>query len=273
MKGKFYSTAVPVPLGPGYSKGDPMASDVQSLHCPNCGAVADPHAARCPYCRARLATVSCPRCFATMFETSAFCPKCGARADRVDAGPASAGCPACKGPLERVALGEAFLLECRNCDGVWLDAAEFERVCADREAQAAVVHRWSAVAPVAVRAPSRLRASSEVASAGQVRYRPCVRCGKMMNRVNFSRMSGTIVDVCRGHGTFLDAGELHAIVTFIQQGGVARAREREIDDLREERRRLREAQAAQLRRHAADTPASTGWDTTALGEVMKAILD
>lgn len=85
-------------------------------------------------------------------------------------------------------------------------------------------------------------------------------------------MSGTIVDVCRGHGTFLDTGELHAIVTFIQQGGVERAREREIDELREERRRL-EAQAAQLRRHAADTPASTGWDTTAISEVMKAILD
>jgi Zn-finger nucleic acid-binding protein len=174
--------------------------------------------------------------------------------------------------MERVALGEAFLLECRDCDGVWLDAAEFERVCADREAQAAVVHRWSAIAPAAPRAPGRLRASSKVPPAGQVRYRPCVQCGKMMNRVNFSRMSGTIIDVCRGHGTFLDAGELHAIVAFIQQGGVERAREREIDELREERRRLRDAQAAQVRHHSPDVRTSTGWDTTALSEVMKAIL-
>lgn len=158
--------------------------------------------------------------------------------------------------MERVALGEALLLECKDCDGVWLDAAEFERICADHEAQAAVVHRWSAIAPVAVQAP--------------VRYRRCARCGKMMNRVNFSRMSGTIIDICTGHGTFLDAGELHAIVVFIQRGGVERARAREIDELHEERR-LRESQVAPLRHDTADTPTSTGWDTTALGEMLRAI--
>ena len=38
----------------------------------------------------------------------------------------------------------------------------------------------------------------------------------MMNRVNFGRLSGTIVDVCKGHGTFLDPGELHRIVEFIR---------------------------------------------------------
>ncbi len=235
-----------------------MTGDVQSLHCPNCGAAADPQAARCPYCRARLATVRCPRCFAVMFDSSEFCPKCGARASRAEDSAAAVACPACKGAMTRVALGEAHLLECRGCDGVWLDAAEFERVCADREAQAAVVHRWDAGAPVAV--------------SGPVRYRPCLRCGKMMNRVNFSRMSGTIVDVCRGHGTFLDAGELHAVVTFIQAGGVDRARERELADLRDERRRLQEAQAAQLRRASGDIETSARWDTTSLGEVMRALL-
>ena len=60
----------------------------------------------------------------------------------------------------------------------------------------------------------------------------------MMNRVNFGRLSGTIIDVCRGHGAFLDAGELHAIVTFITEGGLDRARQREKDDLEEERHRL-----------------------------------
>ncbi len=59
-----------------------------------------------------------------------------------------------------------------------------------------------------------------------------------MNRVNFGRLSGTVIDVCRGHGTFLDSGELHAIVTFITEGGLDRARQREKDDLEEERHRL-----------------------------------
>src|SRR5687767_15793172 len=45
-----------------------MAGDASSLHCPNCGAAVDPDARRCPYCTARLATVSCPSCFSVMFE-------------------------------------------------------------------------------------------------------------------------------------------------------------------------------------------------------------
>lgn len=199
-------------------------NDVRSLHCPNCGASADPHAARCPYCRARLATISCPSCFALMFEGSAFCPKCGARSVRAEPQPSATACPACREAMARILIGELALLECTSCDGVWVDAGEFERICADREAQAAVLHRWNNHAP----GPPIAR----------VHYRPCVRCGKMMNRVNFGRLSGTVIDVCRGHGTFLDAGELHAIVTFIRDGGLDRARQREKSDLEEERRRL-----------------------------------
>ncbi len=59
-----------------------------------------------------------------------------------------------------------------------------------------------------------------------------------MNRLNFGRISGTVIDVCRGHGVFLDAGELHAIATFISEGGLDRARQREKEDLEEERHRL-----------------------------------
>jgi Zn-finger nucleic acid-binding protein len=199
-------------------------TDAQSLHCPNCGAAADPHAARCQYCRARLATISCPHCFALMFAGSAFCPKCGARSARADPVPSSAACPACRGAMTRVMIGDVALLECAACDGIWVEAADFERICADHEAQAAVLHRLNPQ-PIAV-------------SKAPIHYRSCVKCGKMMNRVNFGRMSGTVVDVCRGHGTFLDAGELHAIVTFIRDGGLDRARQREKDDLEEERHRL-----------------------------------
>jgi Zn-finger nucleic acid-binding protein/predicted RNA-binding Zn-ribbon protein involved in translation (DUF1610 family) len=200
-------------------------TDVQSLHCPNCGAAADPQAARCPYCRARLATISCPQCFALMFQGSAFCPKCGTRFAQPESERSSSTCPACRGALERIRLGEVSLLECRACDGVWIGASDFERICADREARAAVLARPR---------PS----SSDRTRQTSVRYRPCVVCGKMMNRVNFGRVSGTVIDVCRGHGAFLDSGELHAIATFIMEGGLDRARRREKEDLAEERRRL-----------------------------------
>ena len=62
----------------------------------------------------------------------------------------------------------------------------------------------------------------------------------MMNRQNFGRLSGTIVDICSGHGIFLDRGELHQVVKFILEGGFSRMRQAELERLKEEQRRLRE---------------------------------
>ena len=207
------------------------------MHCPNCGAAVDPEAPRCPYCHASLATVSCPFCFAQIFEGARFCPKCGARRARTENEATAVSCPACGNAMRRVEVGATPLVECGSCDGVWVDADVFERLCADQESRAAVLHQ--------------LEPRKRTPSQGRVRYRKCVRCGKMMNRANFGRLSGTIVDVCRGHGTFLDGGELHQIAAFIQAGGLERARQRSIDDLREEEQRLREIEARQAR-HAAD---------------------
>jgi Zn-finger nucleic acid-binding protein len=159
-----------------------------------------------------------------MFDTAAYCPSCGARRERAEREDAGARCPGCGKDLLRVSVGDTPLLECRQCDGVWLEAADFERICSDQETQAAVLHHFRPRAALETRAP--------------IKYRPCVRCGKMMNRMNFGQVSGTVVDVCRGHGTFLDAGELHAIVTFIRGGGLDRARQRRIEELKEEERRL-----------------------------------
>ena len=160
--------------------------------------------------------------------------------------------------MHRVQMGETSLLECERCDAVWMDAAGFERLCADREAQAAVLHRFEghAVKP------------------GPVRYRKCVQCGKMMNRVNFGRVSGTVVDVCRGHGTFLDAGELHAIVSFIRGGGLDRARERQIADLKEQEQRLRDLELRTMRdRGTPDLRRTSAFTTTWDGAALAKLLD
>lgn len=129
--------------------------------------------------------------------------------------------------MARLAIGATSVLECAACDGIWVDAETFEQLCADREAQAAVLHQFQ----------ERSRGGT-----GKVKYRPCVRCGQMMNRVNFGRVSGVVVDVCKGHGTYLDAGELHAIIEFIRSGGLERARARQIEDLKEQERRTLDAQ-------------------------------
>ena len=78
-----------------------------------------------------------------------------------------------------------------------------------------------------------------------------------MNRKNFALRLGIIVDVCREHGTWFDANELHRIVEFIRQGGLTQAREVEKQDLESARRRA----ASQAR----ETPAWTAASPTAPG--------
>ena len=204
-----------------------------ALQCPNCGAPAAPESQRCDFCRSRLATISCPSCFRAMFVGAAYCSHCGSRASRVEEGQTGGRCPRCRDSLTRVALGGVTLAECAGCDGVWIDAEEFERLCTDREAQAAVLNRVSSDRP---------SAAAVTALQHSVRYRPCVRCRKLMNRLNFGRYSGVVIDICRGHGAFLDPGELHRLVSFIREGGLDRTRIREREELQEEQRRLRALQ-------------------------------
>jgi len=234
-------------------------ADARALHCPNCGGPAAPGQAACGYCHAVLATVSCPKCFALMFDGAAYCPSCGTRRARTDGAAVKATCPGCRAQMTEVSVGDTSMLECPRCRGTWVDAPTFEHICASHEAQAAVIHHT---------APAPPRTSAEFS------YRKCVACGTMMNRLNFGRLSGTVVDVCRGHGTFLDAGELHAIVRFIQGGGLDRARQRQIEDLKEQERQLRAAQAAgELRsEHHHDVNVSWGVTTRSTTFDSKALL-
>jgi Zn-finger nucleic acid-binding protein len=147
------------------------------------------------------------------------------------------------------------MLECRSCDGAWVDSDTFDRICTSSEARAAVLSR-----PVPPPAQAR-----------RIKYRPCVRCGKMMNRVNFGRLSGTVIDVCKGHGTFLDSGELHAIVTFIQGGGLERVRRHDVEAIEDATRQLHAAQTSSLHgRRSAETESSR-WDATSLSHFLDEI--
>jgi len=230
--------------------------------CPSCGAPCGPDAARCDYCRTRLATVSCPSCFGLLVEGTAYCPQCGAARSRAERtrdepeGPPTR-CPACRGGMRWVQVGAADLLECDRCDGTWIEAAAFDRLCRDRESQAAVL----GISADPSRAPAERPA--------HVRYRPCPRCGKLMNRTNFGRLSGAIVDVCRGHGTFLDRGELHQIVRFVEGGGLDRLRAAERDELRDEQQRLRSLTPRQA--GAPPLRSTTGWSFRSLHDFLTAL--
>ena len=67
-----------------------------------------------------------------------------------------------------------------------------------------------------------------------VRYVRCPVCRQLMNRTNFARMSGVIVDTCRFHGIWFDADELGKVMDFIARGGLQKARTVELEELKAE---------------------------------------
>jgi Zn-finger nucleic acid-binding protein len=203
--------------------------NAETLNCPMCGAAASSDACRCEHCGARLATVACPSCFGLMFVGAKFCSHCGARADREESDKqAGRRCPRCRVKLEGVAVGASNLLECPKCEGIWADAATLEKICADREQQAAVLGMASSL-------------PQDSGDLEAVRYIPCPVCNKLMNRVNFANCSHVIVDVCKGHGTWFDKDELRRIVEFIRAGGLEQARARQIAELQDQQRQLNAA--------------------------------
>lgn len=216
-----------------------------------CGAVVSSDQANCKFCEARLATVACPSCFALMFLGSKHCPRCGAKAERNDAGmpQTQRRCPRCHIDLGSIKVGETTLRECARCAGLWVDLASFEAICADREHQSAVLGTPSPVT----------RDGQGLAKDGRIQYVPCPECGELMNRVNFARCSGVIVDVCKGHGTWFDANELPRIIEFIREGGLESSRLREKQELAEEWQRLRLEKIA-LSRGQASTAGSLDAD-------------
>lgn len=239
----------------------PSAPDAGALRCPGCGAPASDDRDRCAFCDAALALAACPSCFGRVFRGAAHCPHCGARAEReAVADPEPVRCPRCRDELRAARVGGTTLRECAGCGGLWLDREAFRRIRAGEEARAAVLADGLGAAAPLPHAP---------AEPGPVRYLPCPACAALMNRVNFARRSGIVVDVCREHGTWFDRDELRAVVEFIRGGGLEAARERERRMLEEERRlaewRARQASseaASPLRTQPLDGGPGAGSDPT-----------
>ena len=138
--------------------------------------------------------------------------------------------------MASITIGAEAMRECERCGGLWVEVAAFEKISADREEQSAVL---GAASP----APTH-----QVTSETKIRYVPCPQCRQLMNRINFARCSGVIVDICRGHGTWFDRDELSEIVQFIRGGGLEVSRRKEKAELEVERQQLRAEQLAAANR-------------------------
>jgi len=174
-----------------------------------------------------------------MFLGAKYCSHCGARADRTEADTKTVrNCPRCRINTRAIVIGQADLRECARCEGIWADAETLQRVCTNREEQAAVLG-VAAVIPKSASMPLE-----------KISYLPCPVCRSLMQRVNFARCSAVIVDVCRSHGTWFDKDELRRVVEFIQAGGIEKARAHEIAELERQRRQLESARTARTMDYA-----------------------
>lgn len=124
-------------------------------------------------------------------------------------------CPDCKLDLPAVESASVTAHRCARCRGIWLDPASFQRLC---EEESRPPDEDSTLAPSS-RPSSRRPGPPRDA---RIRYRACPACGEVMNRSNFGRVSGVVIDVCRPHGAWFDRGELAAIRRFLREGGLHR---------------------------------------------------
>jgi Zn-finger nucleic acid-binding protein len=187
----------------------------------------------CPHCDVRLENVRCQRCFSLQAPGTFACVRCGHALELeplLDA--TDAPCPRCNHPLEASPGGDTHVHECPRCGGMFVARDALAEILCGAEIGGALREGASRL----TRSPER-----------EVRYVPCPLCHATMNRVNFGKVSGVIVDVCKVHGTWFDAGELTRTVAFAAAGGLERTRARELEESRTEASRARADRAqAQL---------------------------
>jgi Zn-finger nucleic acid-binding protein len=106
------------------------------------------------------------------------------------------------------AVGGVAVGECGSCQGLWIPEGRLEELVA----RARDARRQAAPSGAPPPAP-RVRGGNPAAQ--RVAYRRCPECDAQMLRRNFQRHSGVIVDVCRRHGTWLDADELEQIAGYV----------------------------------------------------------
>jgi Zn-finger nucleic acid-binding protein len=212
-----------------------VARDADVVRCSACGATREAGALSCAYCGSDftiheqdLDTI-CPTCMARIGDRARFCHHCATpiAAEEVAGSATDRSCPACGTShlLTSRSLGQAGLsvLECGRCAGLWLGEEVFE-ILRER----ALKEGDPAPDPTGVRAGAGPRPSRGVGPL----YRKCPVCASVMNRVNFGRRSGVIVDRCRDHGTWFDAAELDAVLRWLRRGGESLSRERDQDEQR-----------------------------------------
>ncbi|MDP7114928.1 MAG: zf-TFIIB domain-containing protein [Myxococcota bacterium] len=249
------------------------SQQVKSICCATCGASVPTNSTQCPYCKGAVRRAVCPSCFRGLREDAKFCDSCGEAIRPQLIKPPEAtdrDCPRCEGSLFHVQMEGYAVDQCGGCAGLWIDAPTVEAIMRD--------------SPKAVEtgiAPDLATGSSDQAAilTGEFKgraYVPCPHCSKIMTPQNYARYSGIIVDVCKDHGIWFDAGELNRILEFVARGGLVKARVKEAERAKDDARAARiDAQTASIQSRATAHTA-TGYpmqSTPGQGLFLEAVVE
>jgi len=128
-------------------------------------------------------------------------------------------CPVCHTQMSTIDVGlkVPFLIErCDSCYGLFFDKQELETMI-DMTVKGA--------RNVNIKVLQELTENPRYVDV--IVYRRCPVCRKHMNRTNYGRRSGVIMDECAEHGIWLDPGELKQIMEWVKSGGQKRTGEKE----------------------------------------------
>lgn len=153
--------------------------------------------------------IECAHCGRRYNSKMKYCPFCRGETEKPlpDHDPT---CPRCRCVLEPLEFRDTEVDRCPQCAGMWLDNDEFDYLTSERD-----VYRDDSIPRKHLRRPL----------APESGYVPCARCGNLMNRLNFKKISGVLIDVCGDHGIWLDAEELAQIRSWVAHGGLDRAQD------------------------------------------------
>lgn len=250
--------------------------------CGSCGAHVEDAAESCAYCGASILRESwelsliCPECCARNADDSRFCTGCGVgfnpEAPNEDA--IELPCPDCSCLMPCRRLGSIGINECPQCNGLWVPEDRFDQLV-----NTAIDSRKKADAQTLAAYEARKKGGNPALQ--RVKYRKCPVCDGFMQRRNFRKSSGVIIDRCGEHGTWLDADELEQIVGFVLSGGRPESTARLEEAEGQARAAYKRAAVAAMhersgvsrsRRRSYRSDSSSGFELSLLG-VLKMLLD
>jgi Zn-finger nucleic acid-binding protein len=132
---------------------------------------------------------------------------------------------------------------CDRCAGTFL-TSETLREVVDR---ATVLDELRALLP---------RDGNAWAERGRV-YVKCPVCETLMNRRQYASGAQVVIDWCKHHGVWFDAGELSRVLDFIADGGLERAAKRDLEQRRADEARARAEANRERFRPPADSRENT----------------